>query len=846
MATLSLIALTTALLAQGAVTPTGPGGDGQVFKAGENCTFSYDLDEDGTWKSFDVDLYSGSDLEMVNVTRVASGLDGTTGEGKYEFECPEVEPPAPIYFYQFTQDGKDAAWTSRFTIAATDGSTVDAYNATQPDGEPVPWGVGHLVNSTNTTAESLGNSLNPFSMNSSSKPLDNPLLPSSTSAGAGGWWTPETTTSAATAEQPVQTSPTGITGFMQGIACDSENLCPGEAPCCSEYGFCGTGRNCLAGCNPLASFQPGACAPVPACQTGDYDLTFWNKNRVLSNSSYWNGDASKYDWLVDKLGKPDLGALTANGTSGEGALTLSLTEDHNGTVITSTRSILYGNVTARIKSVAGAGVLTAFSLISGTKDEIDYEFTTNATDLAQTSYFYQGDLDDYSSGQEVNVTDRSAEFHNYTISWMPDAITWLVDGVAVRNVSKNDTTDFLSPGVYNYPQTPSRIQFSIWGAGREGNPDGLVEFAGGKVDWNESSYAEQGYYASYISGVSVECYDTSLLANWSMAGNTTMSGAFNSTAGLNASASVDPSLTMFQTDPLADAAPSATPTSATLWWTPPAAASASAKPSSEKADESVSVTTTSTTQTAWWTPAVKKLRRRLQLAKVKRAENAGSYTYGDIDEYGLPAVLGSVGGTVITNDAATGQDMTGGTSDKPPSDPNVDTAANPTTNTASAASHVASATSDASASPSSTSVAKTVQEKWDELSTGAHIGIYVGAAVLAVFLLVLIGWIWRKAASSRNSAHGTPGPDAGGAYFPINDQGEMLPAGQLYSGHGQIQPGQDLYSGGQVPAATAGAASVSRKSTSSSTNSKYQGGYIPSSQLKSQYGLNQEQAMKQV
>jgi len=42
------------------------------------------------------DLY----IKQVNVTRVASGLDGTAGETKHSFPCPDVEPPAPIYFYR--------------------------------------------------------------------------------------------------------------------------------------------------------------------------------------------------------------------------------------------------------------------------------------------------------------------------------------------------------------------------------------------------------------------------------------------------------------------------------------------------------------------------------------------------------------------------------------------------------------------------------------------------------------------------------------------------------------------------------------------------------------------------
>lgn len=85
-------------------------------------------------------------------------------------------------------------------------------------------------------------------------------------------------------------------------------------------------------------------------------------------------------------------------------------------------------------------------------------------------------------------------------------------------------------------------------------------------------------------------------------------------------------------------------------------------------------------------------------------------------------------------------------------------------------------------------------------------------------------------------------------------------AGQIYSGSGEIRPGQDLYSGGQAPAAssaaaaaaaaTAAAAPLRRSSTKSSSRSKYSAGaqgYVPSSQLKKQYDVGyQPQAMRQV
>lgn len=37
---------------------------------------------------------------QVNVTRVATGLDGTSHNVRFMYECPEVDPPAPIYFYR--------------------------------------------------------------------------------------------------------------------------------------------------------------------------------------------------------------------------------------------------------------------------------------------------------------------------------------------------------------------------------------------------------------------------------------------------------------------------------------------------------------------------------------------------------------------------------------------------------------------------------------------------------------------------------------------------------------------------------------------------------------------------
>lgn len=54
-----------------------------------------------------------------------------------------------------------------------------------------------------------------------------------------------------------------------------------------------------------------------------------------------------------------------------------LTEAGGGTRISSTRSFLYGDISAAIKTVGAVGVVTAFITMSGVKDEIDWEFTSS-------------------------------------------------------------------------------------------------------------------------------------------------------------------------------------------------------------------------------------------------------------------------------------------------------------------------------------------------------------------------------------------------------------------------------------------------------------------------------------
>ncbi|GAA5860741.1 hypothetical protein JCM8547_005520 [Rhodosporidiobolus lusitaniae] len=312
-------------------------------------------------------------------------------------------------------------------------------------------------------------------------------------------------------------APAGGTGTSTSTtaACGWDSSCPKTSPCCTEYGYCSAGVGCLGGCNPQGSYGEGYCAPMPVCVSSNY--TFADDSRFQLNHTAFDGDATKYDWTLDKLDTSNNSIVQNN------ELVLTLTENGGGTRISSTRAVLYGTIQANIKTVGAAGVVTAFITMSGVKDEIDIEFTTNNTNQVQTNYFWEGDVDNYTHGGSYNsAKNRDTTYHTYGIQWTPDQLDFLVDGKSVRTLKKSDTKND------RYPQTPSRVQFSVWPAGIDGATDGTIKWAGGMIDWNSDEYVNNGNkYTAHVKWVSIDCYDGSDFSLPYQASNQT--GSSNST-----------------------------------------------------------------------------------------------------------------------------------------------------------------------------------------------------------------------------------------------------------------------------------------------------------------------------
>lgn len=260
-----------------------------------------------------------------------------------------------------------------------------------------------------------------------------------------------------------------------------------------EYGDCGVGAFCLGGCDPRLSYSLDSCMPAPVCEDRKMKFDKMDKDLVLIDKYY--GDESKADWVYQ--GEP---------APFKGNALLTMPKDSPGTVLASTTYMWYGNVKARMKTSRGRGVVTAFILLSDVKDEIDYEWVGVDLETSQTNYYFQG-IKNYENSDNITMSDSFDNFHDYEIRWTPDKIEWLIDGKTHRTKERKDTWNSTTNS-WEFPQTPARVQLSVWPGGQASNAKGTIDWAGGLIDWNHPDIKNNGYFYATVEEVTIECYDT--------------------------------------------------------------------------------------------------------------------------------------------------------------------------------------------------------------------------------------------------------------------------------------------------------------------------------------------------
>jgi beta-glucanase (GH16 family) len=105
----------------------------------------------------------------------------------------------------------------------------------------------------------------------------------------------------------------------------------------------------------------------------------------------------------------------------------------------------------------------------------------------------------------TGLSDTTKNMHEYEIDWQPDTITWSIDGKVVRTLDRDSTWN-ATANRYSYPQTPARVQLSLWPGGLPSNGEGTINWAGGLVQWDSPAMVN-GYYYAAFDQVSIECYD---------------------------------------------------------------------------------------------------------------------------------------------------------------------------------------------------------------------------------------------------------------------------------------------------------------------------------------------------
>lgn len=126
-------------------------------------------------------------------------------------------------------------------------------------------------------------------------------------------------------------------------------------------------------------------------------------------------------------------------------------------------------------------------------------------------------------------SDTYSNYHTYEVDWTPDTVTWSIDGQVGRVLKKSDTWN-KTCNCYNYPQTPARVQLSLWPGGLSTNAPGTIAWAGGEIDWNSQDIKDNGYYYVTFKEVKIECYNPPSGAK--KEGSGSKSYIYNNAAGL--------------------------------------------------------------------------------------------------------------------------------------------------------------------------------------------------------------------------------------------------------------------------------------------------------------------------
>ena len=193
---------------------------------------------------------------------------------------------------------------------------------------------------------------------------------------------------------------------------------------------------------PAIPFQPNTASAFRS--HGSVNLDDWNDTKLWQRQNgYSNGGSFDVGWRADHA--------TVSGSVLD--ITLDDTPCPSGCSkqpyasdeLDSVAKYGYGTYTVRMQTAKGSGVVSTFFTYINitpngkeTNDEIDVEIPGARTRTLEATYYKLG-----GSGIEHTIPlpfDSSLAMHDYAIRWLPDSISWIVDGRALYTAHGSPAT----------------------------------------------------------------------------------------------------------------------------------------------------------------------------------------------------------------------------------------------------------------------------------------------------------------------------------------------------------------------------------------------------------------------
>jgi len=101
----------------------------------------------------------------------------------------------------------------------------------------------------------------------------------------------------------------------------------------------------------------------------------------------------------------------------------------------------------------------------------------------ETNFFSKGNQTDYGNAIWYPIEDPQNTWHNYTLDWSPEKLDWIIDGNVIRTL----TYEAANNGA-KFPQTPCDVRLGIWAGGDSSQPQGTIDWAGGKTNYDDTPF----------------------------------------------------------------------------------------------------------------------------------------------------------------------------------------------------------------------------------------------------------------------------------------------------------------------------------------------------------------------